>query len=280
MRLISIQGDDCWHMKIFSTCCPYTLFEFEQKNASFVSNIYFINNCKSRTALGHFAEGTMFKSAHVKCIEGLVDLKTETEYLNNVCPLVSCQEACITASGLNTEVFELIVRGHGLRHSQCTCRRTRDSQRVRVLGLDRHLHYTESCDLAYSRQKITDSVLAAEIGACSLDVKFADNFTIREFLTGSGLFKYENDEWMLKQSLVWDEESLLLFLQKTPLGVFENNPLIQCAALPRLIHSLVQKNKVFRLRVKNDNYRIFNAYDRMCPVSEDVKSLWHGVLFG
>lgn len=267
-------------MKTFFTCCPHTLFEFEEKNASFVSNTYFISNCKSLTALGHFAAGTVFKSAHVKCTEGLVDLQTDLEFVKDVCPLVSCQDACVTAPALNTEVFELIVRGHGLRHSQCTCKRTRHPQRIRVLGLECHQHYTESCDLAFSRQKITDNVLAAEIGACFLDVKFADNFTIREFLTGSGLFKYENEEWMLKQSLVLDEDSLLDFVRKNPLGVFEDDPLIQCATLPRLIHSLAQKNKIFRLCVKNDKYRIFNAYDRMCPVTKDVKSLWHSALFG
>ena len=71
-----------------------------------------------------------------------------------------------------------------------------------------------------------------------------------------------------------DEESLLDFVHRNPLGVYEDCPLIQCEKIAELIVNLVEAQKLIRFPLSTKRYKLFRGYNEILPVDEDIRTLW------
>ena len=262
-------------MAIFYTLDPCTLFDFEEKNILTMPEVHFIQKCTGKVALADFPKGTVYKRVMIDCIKMKIDIETETDESTSVTPCVPFRLAHVTPAALNTEMFDLIVRGHSLRDRECTCRVLMNRKRALALGVHTDKHSDHECALSLERQTITDEMVLRDVGAESLDVDFTENFTLRQFFSSSALFQSENGKWFLKNSLVRDEESLLEFVYRNPLGVYENCPLIQCKNIAELIQNLVQAKKLIRVPLSTKRYKLFRGYKDILPVDEDIRTLWH-----
>lgn len=261
-------------MAIFYTFDPHTLFDFEENNLLSLPDVHFIQKCTGKIAIANFCKGTFYKRVMVDCNKMRVDVETETGESASGKPCVPFWLANVTPSALNTEMFDLIVRGHSLRDCECTCRVLMNRDRALTLGVHTDKHKNHQCALSLERKTITDEIVLRDLGAESLDVEFAENFTLRQFFTSSALFRNENGQWLLKNSLVNDEESLLDFVHRNPLGVYEDCPLIQCEKIAELIVNLVEAQKLIRFPLSTKRYKLFRGYNEILPVDEDIRTLW------
>ncbi len=261
-------------MAIFHTVDPHTLFDFEEKNLLSLPDVHFIKKCTSKVAIAKFPIGTSYKRVMIDCNKMRVDVETETGESASGTPRVPFWLSHVTPPTLNTEMFDLIIRGHSLRDCECTCRVLMNRDRALTLGVHTNKHKTHECTLSLQRKTITDEIVLRDLGAESLDVEFAENFTLRQFFTNSALFRNENGQWLLTNSLVRDEASLLDFVYRNPLGVYEDFPLIQCEKIAELIVNLVQAKKIIRFPLSTKRYKLFGGYNEILPVDEDIRTLW------
>ena len=261
--------------RIFKTCDPYYLFNWDEGSLSQVGQCSLLQNCTSRVRLADFPAKTLFNRVFIRHNDRVLDLETEDTRCAGVEPLVAFTETGLTLQDICVEVFDLIVRGHSCLEQSCVCSHHFSYPRCARLGLLHQNNSTGSCNLIANRRVITDDVVGSELGIGSLDTEFLPRTTMRGFLSNSGMFCTKEGEWKLLHSLVCDASSLLSFLKKTPLGTYDNNPLIQCKDLHVIVDRLAATGQVFKVQAEGGGTKLFLGNDAVKPADSEVRKLWH-----
>lgn len=260
--------------RIFKTCDPHRLFHWDEGSLSQVGQCSLLQNCTSRVCLADFPAETLFHRVFIRLNDRALDLETAESRCASVAPLVAFTETGLTLQDICAEVFDLIVRGHSCLDHSCVCSHHFSYPRCARLGLLQRKNSSGSCNLIANRRVITDDILCSELGVESLDTEFLPRTNMRGFLVNSGMFCQEGGEWKLLHSLVFDASSLLAFLKKTPLGTYDNNPLIQCKDLHVIVDRLAAKGQVFKMQAEGGGTKLFFGNYDTKPVDNEVRNLW------
>ena len=226
--------------------------------------------CRSTRAVGRFPADTAFSLVIINAASLRMTLHAEDDVERDAVATVPADEAGLSPQDLADEVFFLIMRGHSMHTPGCTCATPMRPARRRQLGLAAcAVHQGGTCRLAGSpRQPITLDAVTRELGVAAGQVQ-----AVRTLLHASGQFQCNGDAWALRPVLCQTEETLWAFVRKHPLGVFEDNALIQGPQLQRLVARLVQQG---RLLTRRDGRvaRLFACQPPLLRVDSEVQALW------
>jgi hypothetical protein len=225
--------------------------------------------CTSTTALGNYPANTKFTLVilHATTLTMLLETSEGTE--RAAVATTPLRETTLTLQDLADEVFYLLMRGHSMHTPSCTCATPMTPSRLRQLGLAARCMRRTPCPLEHERQRISTDVVARELGVAQ-----GQAAALTAALLTTGQFgRNDDDAWSLKPVMCQSEAHLWQFLRKHPLGVFENNPLIQSADLARHVASLAKQKK---LVVRQDCAvrRLFACTAPCLAVDKDVRALW------
>ena len=226
--------------------------------------------CRSTRAIGRFPADTAFSLVLINAASLRMTLHAEDDVERDAVATIPADEAGLSPQDLADEVFFLVMRGHSMHAPGCTCATPMRPARRRQLGLAaRAAPQGNTCRLAGSpRQPITLDAVARELGVAAGQVQ-----AVRALLQASGQFQCDGDAWALRPVLCQTEETLWAFVRKHPLGVFEDNALIQGPQLQRLVAPLVQQG---RLVARRDGgvARLFACQPPLLRVDSEVQALW------